>query len=121
MSILMPVPHSLNYCSTHTHTHTHMYMYAHIHKNFYLFIYFWLCWLFLLCVPFSSCGKCGLLLIAVHELLIVEASLVVEHGPQSTGSVAVALKLCCFTACGIFPDQGSKPCFSYTGREILYH
>ena len=29
---------------------------------------------------FSSCGERGLLFIAVHRLLIVVASLVVEHG-----------------------------------------
>ena len=30
---------------------------------------------------FSSCGKQGLLLVVVHGLLTVVASLVVEHGP----------------------------------------
>ena len=34
----------------------------------------------LLCVSFSSCGEQGLLFIAVRGLLIVVASLVVEHG-----------------------------------------
>ena len=29
---------------------------------------------------FSSCGERGLLFVAVHELLIAVASLVVEHG-----------------------------------------
>ena len=29
---------------------------------------------------FSSCGEWGLLFVAVHRLLIVVASLVVEHG-----------------------------------------
>ena len=63
----------------------------------------------------------GYFLVAVHELLILEASLVVEHRLQSAGSVTLALRLSCSTGCGIFPDHGSKPCFSYTGRGILYH
>ena len=44
---------------------------------FILFIYFWLCWVF---VAFSSCSEQGLLFVAVHELLIAVASLVPEHG-----------------------------------------
>ena len=79
---------------------------------------------------FSSCGNWGLLFVAVHGLLIVVASLATEHGLQvhglqqlwhldsvvvarglqSTGSVVVAHGLSCSIACGIFPDQGSKPC-----------
>ena len=38
------------------------------------------------------------------------ASAVVARGLQSTGSVVVAHGLNCFTACGIFPNQGSNPC-----------
>ena len=52
---------------------------------------------------FSSCGEWGLLFIAV-------ASLVVEHGLQSTGSVVVAQGLSCSAACGTFPDQGTNLC-----------
>ena len=79
---------------------------------------------------FSSCGKWGLLFIAVHRLLIAVASLVVKHrlqacglqqlwhmgsvvvahGLQSAGSVVVAHGLSCSAACGIFPDQGSNLC-----------
>ena len=46
------------------------------------FIYLFLAALGLCCCTraFSSCGEQGLLFIAVHELLIVVASLVVEHG-----------------------------------------
>ena len=74
---------------------------------------------------FSSCGKLGLLFIAVCKLLIEVASLVAEHGPQvcrlqqlwcvgsvvvthglqSTGSVVLVHGLSCFTACGIFLDR----------------
>ena len=79
---------------------------------------------------FSSCSKWGLLLVAVHRLLITVASLVVEHrlqvhrlqqlwhtgsvvvacGLQSTASVVVAHRLSCSAVCGIFLDQGSNPC-----------
>ena len=43
--------------------------------------------------------------------LVLVASLVGEQrlwGAQA--SVVVAHRLCCPTACGIFPDQGSNPC-----------
>ena len=79
---------------------------------------------------FSSCGKWGLLFIAVRGLLIAVASLIAEYGLQvrglqqlwltgsvvvarglqSAGSVVVAHRLSCSVACGIFPDQGSNPC-----------
>ena len=79
---------------------------------------------------FSSCSKQVLLFVAVHSLLIVVASLVVEHGLQvcglpqlwhvgsvvvarglqSTGSVVVAHGFSCSSACGIFLDQGSNVC-----------
>ena len=47
----------------------------------YLFIYLFLAALGLHCCTqaFSSCGELGLLFIALHRLLIVVASLVVEH------------------------------------------
>ena len=47
----------------------------------YLFIYFWLCWVFVAAHGlFSSCSERGLLFIAVRRLLIAVASLVAEHG-----------------------------------------
>ena len=49
-------------------------------KFFYLF-YVWLCWVFVAAHElFSSCGKWGLLFVAVRRLLIAVASLVAEHG-----------------------------------------
>ena len=50
---------------------------------FYLFIYLFLALLGLRCCvwAFSSWGKQGLLFVAVHGLLIVVDSLVVEHRP----------------------------------------
>ena len=48
----------------------------------YLFIYLFLAALGLHCCAqaFSSCGKQGLLFVAVRRLVIVVASLVAEHG-----------------------------------------
>ena len=71
---------------------------------------------------FSSCGERRLLFIAVRGLhcggssrcgawaLGARASVVVDRGLWSAGSVVVAHGLSCSTACGIFPDQGSNPC-----------
>ena len=57
-------------------------------EKFYLFfVYLFLTALGLRCCAwaFSSCGERGLLFIAVHGLLIVVASLVVEHRLQVSG------------------------------------
>ena len=43
-------------------------------------MYFWLRWVFIAAWAFSSCGERGLLFTVVRGLLIVVASLVVEHG-----------------------------------------
>ena len=53
-------------------------------KFIYLFIYFWLCWVFVSVreLFFSSCGKQGPLFIAVRGPLTVAASLVAEHRLQ---------------------------------------
>ena len=47
---------------------------------FNLCIYLFLAVLGLRCCAFSSCGELGLLFVAVRGLLLVVASLVVEHG-----------------------------------------
>ena len=71
---------------------------------------------------FSSCGKRGLLFVAVHGLLTAVASrcgaqalgarvsVVVARGLSSAGSVVVARELSCSAACRIFPDQGWNLC-----------
>ena len=52
----------------------------------------------------------GYSLVAVHRLLIAVASLVAEHGLQSTQpSAVVAYGLSCLVTCGIFLDQGLNP------------
>ena len=50
----------------------------------YLFIYFWLCWVFVSVLGlFSSGGKRGPLFIAVRGPLTIAASLVAEHRLQT--------------------------------------
>ena len=67
-------------------------------KIIYLFIYFWLCWVFVSVRGlFSSCGKRGPLFITVRGPLTLEASLVAEHRLQtrrlsSCGSQAQLLR-----------------------------
>ena len=63
----------------------------------YLFIYFWLCWVFISVRAFSSCGEWGPVLIAVRGPLTVAAPLVAEHKLQtrrlsSCGSRAQSLR-----------------------------
>ena len=73
----------------------------------------------------------GYSLVEVLGLLIAVASLVAEcrlEGgrtsvaavpmPQSTGSIAVGLRLSCFLARGIFPDQGLNP-VPHIGRKTV--
>ena len=76
-----------------------------------LFIYFWLCWVF---VPLR-----GLSLVAAsggHSssqcvgLSLLWPLLLRSTGSRCTGSVVVAHGPSCSAACGIFPDQGSNPC-----------
>ena len=47
----------------------------------YLFIYFWLCWIFIAAHGLSLCNEWGLLFIVLHGLLIMVTSLVGEHRP----------------------------------------
>ena len=74
----------------------------------------------------------GCSLVAVRGLLMVMASLVVEHGLkgawtsvvmvpglQSTGPIAMAHELSCSTACGIFLDQGLNLCLLYGRVDSL--
>ena len=76
---------------------------------FYVCILFWVCVRY--CTQaFSNCRERGLLSPCGGALLVAAASLAVEHGLSSAGSVVVAHGLCCSAACGLFPDQGSNLC-----------
>ena len=87
-----------------------------------LFVYFWLCWVFvaahgpslvaetgdhssLWCTASHCCGFSCCRAVALGA----RASVVVARGLQSAGSAVAAHKPSCSTACGIPPDQGSNP------------
>ena len=77
----------------------------------FLFIYFWVCWVFvsvrgLSPVPASgghSSSRCA-------GLSLSRPLLLRSTGSRRAGSVVVAHGPSCSAACGIFPDQGSNPC-----------
>ena len=80
-------------------------------KFIYLFVYFWLCWVFI--------SVRGLPLVAANGghsssrcagLSLSRPLLLRSTGSSRTGSVVVAHGPSCSAACGIFPDQGSNPC-----------
>ena len=77
----------------------------------FLFIYFWLCWVFLSVQGLSlvaasgghSSSRCA-------GLSLSRPLLLRSTGSSRTGSVVVAHGPSRSTACGILPDQGSNPC-----------
>ena len=90
----------------------------------YLFIYLWLCWVFVSVRGLSlvaasgghSSSRCaGLSLLRPLSLR--------STGSRRAGSVIVAHGPSCSTACGIFPDQGSNPCPLHwqADSEPLHH
>ena len=76
-----------------------------------LFIYFWLCWVFVSVQGLSlvvasgghSSSRCA-------GLSLSRPLLLRSTGSRHAGSVVVAHGLSCSVARGIFPDQGSNPC-----------
>ena len=87
------------------------YFFFFFSKFIYLFIYFWLCWVFVSVRGLSpvvesgdhSSSRCTGLSLSWPLLLR-------SRGSRRAGSVVVAHGLSCSAACGIFPDQGSNPC-----------
>ena len=80
-------------------------------KFIYLFIYFWLCWVFV--------SVRGLSLVVASEghsssqcagLSLSRPLLLRSTGSRHSGSVVVAHGPSCYVACEIFPDQGLNPC-----------
>ena len=77
----------------------------------YLFIYLWLCWVFISVRGLSlvvasgghSSSRCAGLSLSRPRLLR-------SAGSRHTGSVIVAHGPSCSATRGIFPDQGSNPC-----------
>ena len=80
-------------------------------KFIYLFIYLWLCWVFVSVRGLSlvaasggySSSRCAGF--SLSWLLLLRST-----GSRRAGSVVVLHGLSCSAACGIFPDQGSNPC-----------
>ena len=78
---------------------------------FFLFIYFWLCWVFVSVWGLSpvaasgnhSSSRCAGL--SPSRPLLLRST-----GSRRAGSVTVAHGPSCSVACGIFPDQGSNLC-----------
>ena len=77
----------------------------------YLFIYFWLCWVFVsvrgLSLVAPSGGHSSL---QCAGLSLSQPLLLRSTGSRRSGSVVVAHGPSCSVACGNFPDQGSNPC-----------
>ena len=77
----------------------------------YLFIYLWLCWVFVSVRGLSLVAASG-----AHSssrcagLSLSRPLLLWSPGSRRAGSVVVAHGPSCSAACGIFPDQGSNPC-----------
>ena len=78
---------------------------------FQLFIYLWLCWVFVSVLGLSlvvasgghSSSRCA-------GLSLSRPLLLRSTGSRRIGSAIVAHGPSCSAACGIFPDQGSNPC-----------
>ena len=94
--------HTVNYCP---------FMVYYIFFFINLFIYFWLCWVFVSVQGLSLVAASG-----GHSsshcagLSLSRPLLLRSTGSRRAGSVVVAHGPSCLTACGIFPDQGSNPC-----------
>ena len=77
----------------------------------YLFIYFWLCWVFVSVRGHSPVAASG-----GHSssrcagLSLSRPLLLRSTGSRRAGSVVVAHGPSCSAACGILTDQGSNPC-----------
>ena len=97
------------------YTHSHLYppcpQNALLFFFFNLFIYLWLCWVFVSVRGLSlvvasgghSSSRCA-------GLSLSRPLLLWSTGSRRAGSVIVAHGPSCSAACGIFPDQGSNPC-----------
>ena len=76
-----------------------------------LFIYFWLCWVFVsvrgLSLVVASGGHSSSRCV---DLSLSRPLLLQSTGSRHAGSVVVAHGLSCSVACGILPDQGSNLC-----------
>ena len=105
--LIMSLQHTLIY------NYIYIYFFIDLFELFFLnlFIYFWLCWVFVSVRGLSlvaasgghSSSRCA-------GLSLSRPSLLRSIGSRRAGSVVVAHGPSCFVACGIFPDQGLNPC-----------
>ena len=76
-----------------------------------LFIFFWLCWVFVSVRGPSPVAASGSHSSSRCAGLSLSRPLPLRStGSRRSGSVVVAHRPSCSAACGIFPDQGSNPC-----------
>ena len=83
----------------------------HFFLSICLFLYLWLCWVFVSVwglSPVAASGGHSSLRCA--GLSLSWPLLLRSTGSRRAGSAIVAHGLSCSAACGIFPDQGSNPC-----------
>ena len=87
------------------------FFFLEIHVLFYLFIYLWLCWVFVSVQGLSPVAASG-----DHSssrcagLSLSRPLLLRSTGSRCAGSATVAHGPSRSVACGIFPDRGSNPC-----------
>ena len=99
----------------------YIYIYTHFLKNIYLFIYFWLCWVFVSVRGLSLVVASGDHSSSQYTGLSLSRPLLLwSTGSRRAGSAIVAHGPSCSAACGILPDQGSNPC-PCIGRQTLNH
>ena len=103
-----------NYSTSETQlqaSHPHHNLLAQSAPTFFLFIYLWLC-----CVFVSVRGLSLVVASGGHSssrcvgLSLSRPLLLRSTGSRRAGSVIVAHGPSCSAACGILPDQGSNPC-----------
>ena len=106
------------FLTTHSHwrrSRPYSFIFFNFFKN--LFIYFWLCCVFVsvqeLSPGVASGGHSSLWCAGLSLLRPLSLQ---STGSRCAGSVVVAHGLSCSAACGIFPDQGSNPCPALAGR-----
>ena len=91
---------------------------AEARAYFYLFIYFWLCWVFVSVRGLSlvaasgghSSSRCA-------GLSLSQPLLLWSTGSRRAGSVVVTHGPSCSAACGIFPDQGRFSSLNLCGTQ----
>ena len=91
--------------------HYWVYIYIFLNKFIYLFIYFWLCWVFVSVRGLSPVAASGDHSSSRCTGLSLSWPLPLQStGSRRAGSVVVAHGPSRSAACGILPDQGSNPC-----------